>query len=164
MTDNVIERLQTAYEGALDFLLTIQAELQAAEQPTLPTGLPIASSSITLEPRTAKLPKLELPTFSGEYEDWENFCDLFTTLVHDAPDLVDASKLQYLKNYLKGAAAELVKDVTTINANYSATWQTLKAHFHNQRLVVNNHLKRLMDMPYLKKESAIELRSFADEA
>ncbi|XP_076549276.1 uncharacterized protein LOC143308232 [Osmia lignaria lignaria] len=134
MTDNVIERLQTAYEDTLDFLLTIQAELQAAEQPTLPTGLPIASSSITPEP------------------------------LHDASGLADASKLQYLKNCLKGAAAELVKDVTTTNANYSATWQALKARFHNPRLVVNSHLKRLMDMPYLKKESAIELRSFADEA
>ncbi|XP_046143144.1 uncharacterized protein LOC123988150 [Osmia bicornis bicornis] len=164
MTDNVIQRLQTAYEDTLDFLLTVQAELQAADQSTLPTGPPIASSSITPEPRTAKLPKLELPTFSGEYEDWENFCDLFTTLVHDAPGLADASKLQYLKNCLKGTAAELVKDVTTTNANYTTTWQALKARFHNPRLVVNNHLKRLMDMPYLKKESAIELRSFADEA
>ncbi|XP_046145647.1 uncharacterized protein LOC123988932 [Osmia bicornis bicornis] len=164
LTDNMIERLQTAYEDTLDFLLTVQAELEAAEPPTLPTGPPIASSSLTLEHRAAKLPKLDLPTFSGQYEDWENFCDLFTTLVHNAPGLADATKLQYLKTCLKGAAADLVKDVTTMNANYATTWQALKARFHNPRLIVYKHLRALMDMPFLKKESATELRSFADEA
>ncbi|XP_046142527.1 uncharacterized protein LOC123987999 [Osmia bicornis bicornis] len=164
LTDNVIGRLQSTYEDTLDFLLTVQAELEAAEQPTLPTGPPNASSSLTLEHRAAKLPKLDLPTFSGQYEDWENFCDLFTSLVHNAPGLADASRLQYLKTCLKGAAADLVKDVTTTNANYSATWQALKARFHNPRLIVYKHLRALLDMPYLKKESATELRSFADEA
>ncbi|XP_046141661.1 uncharacterized protein LOC123987780 [Osmia bicornis bicornis] len=164
LTDNMIERLQTAYEDTLDFLLTVQAELEAAEPPTLPTGPPIASSSLTLEHRAAKLPKLDLPTFSSQYEDWENFCDLFTTLVHNAPGLADATKLQYLKTCLKGAAADLVKDVTTMNANYVTTWQALKARFHNPRLIVYKHLRALMDMPFLKKESATELRSFADEA
>ncbi|XP_029054585.2 uncharacterized protein LOC114881866 [Osmia bicornis bicornis] len=160
----MIERLQTAYEDTLDFLLTIQAELEAAEPPTLPTGPPITSSSLTLEHCAAKLPKLDLPTFSGQYEDWENFCDLFTTLVHNAPGLADATKLQYLKTCLKGASADLVKDVTTTNAHYATTWQALKARFHNPRLIVYKHLSALMDMPFLKKESATELRSFANEA
>nr|XP_034182479.1 uncharacterized protein LOC117605350 [Osmia lignaria] len=148
----------------LDILRFVAAELETAEQPTLPTGPPNASSSLTLEHRAAKLPRLDLPTFSGEYEDWENFCDLFTTLVHNAPGLADATRLQYLKTCLKGAAADLVKDVTTTNANYSATWQDLKAHFHNPRLIVYKHLRALLDMPHLKRESATELRSFADEA
>ncbi|XP_026666969.1 uncharacterized protein LOC113463933 [Ceratina calcarata] len=111
-----------------------------------------------------KLPKLDLPTFAGRYEDWENFCDLFTTLVHNAPRLADATKLQYLKSCLRGTAADLVKDVTTTNANYVTTWQALKARFHNPRLIVYNHLRALTDIPHVKRESASEMCALADES
>ena len=110
-----------------------------------------------LNSRTAKLPKLDLPTFSGRYEYWEDFCDLFSSLVHNNLRLSNVTKLQYLKSCLTGSAADLVKDVATTNANYSSTWQASKVRVSNPCLIVNNHLTALMNLPHLKKESAEEL-------
>ncbi|XP_058809860.1 uncharacterized protein LOC131675051 [Phymastichus coffea] len=111
----------------------------------------------------AKLPRLDLPTFLGQYEDWDSFEDIFISLVHDTPRLKDATKLQYLKSCLKSVATELVKDVTLVGVNYASTWQTLSARFRDPRLAINNLLDSLFSLPYLKKESATDLRAFVDE-
>jgi hypothetical protein len=44
----------------------------------------------------AKLPRINLPSFFGRYEDWESFKDLFSSLVHDVASLPDSTKLQFL--------------------------------------------------------------------
>ncbi|XP_076549167.1 uncharacterized protein LOC143306370 [Osmia lignaria lignaria] len=161
--DNVFARMQCAYEDTLDYFLTLKTECEAAAGSTQAIRT-VEGNASGLDLRPAKLPKLDLPTFSGRYEDWDSFCDLFTTLVHDAPRVADATKLQYLKSCLKGVAADLVKDVASTSANYASTWLALRARFHNPRLTVTNHLNALLKMNSLKRESADELRSFADEA
>ncbi|XP_046141252.1 uncharacterized protein LOC123987702 [Osmia bicornis bicornis] len=155
--------MQCAYEDTLDYFLTLKTECEAAAESTQAIRT-VEGNASGSDLRPAKLPKLDLPTFSGRYEDWDSFCDLFTTLVHDAPRVADATKLQYLKSCLKGVAADLVKDVASTSANYASTWLALKARFHNPRLTVTNHLNALLKMNSLKRESADELRSFADEA
>ncbi|GFQ81674.1 retrovirus-related Pol polyprotein from transposon 17.6, partial [Trichonephila clavata] len=52
---------------------------------------------------TVKLPKLTLPTFSGNLHDWITFKDLFKASVHNNSNLSNAQKLQYLKSSLKGS-------------------------------------------------------------
>ncbi|XP_058810473.1 uncharacterized protein LOC131675492 [Phymastichus coffea] len=111
ITENKYAALQDIYENTLDVLLT---------------ALPQSPSNEERNPRrreredddhddcSAKLPRLDLPTFSGKHEDWDSFADIFTTLVHNAPRIADTTKLQYLKSCLKGSAAELVKDVTIL--------------------------------------------------
>ena len=89
---NEFSRLQVLFEDTRDFLLEILGELDVPSNITTRSGSPVANSSeiVLCE---AKLPKLDLPTFSGEYEDWENFCDLFTSLV-DNGSIADSAKLQ----------------------------------------------------------------------
>ena len=164
VVEEVFGRIQGVYEDALDEFLTLFTLFEKADETTLPAGAADASFLGLGEPGVAKLPRIPLPTFSGKYEDWASFCDLFTTLVHDVPRLSDATKLQYLKLCLTGKAADLIRDVTTTSANYVSTWRALKARFHNPRLIINKHLSSLMDIPHVKKESASDLRSFLDEA
>ncbi|XP_058798035.1 uncharacterized protein LOC131668142 [Phymastichus coffea] len=161
ITENKYAALQDIYENTLDVLLT---------------ALPQSPSNEERNPRrreredddhddcSAKLPRLDLPTFSGKHEDWDSFADIFTTLVHNAPRIADTTKLQYLKSCLKGSAAELVKDVTILGINYDTTWKALKNRFHNPRLTINNLLDAFINLPHLKKESASDLRSFIDNA
>ncbi|XP_043463826.1 uncharacterized protein LOC122499504, partial [Leptopilina heterotoma] len=70
----------------------------------------------------------------------------------------------YLKLCLTGSASDLIKDVSTTSANYESTWKALKSRYHNPRLIINKHLSAFKALPYLKRESADELRSFTDEA
>ena len=148
-------KLQGVYESALDELLTLRSQLELGDEPTVPWG-PLNStvSNSGVESPFAKLPRIPLHTFSGKYEDWESFCDLFTTLVHDQPRISESTKLQYLKLCVTGTAADLIKDVTITNANYASTWEALKSRYHNPRLIINKHLSALMELPHLKRESA----------
>ena len=159
---NEFSRLQVVFEDTRDLLLEILGEINVPSNITTRSESPVANSSeIVL--CGAKLPKLDLPTFSGEYEDWENFCDLFTSLV-DNRSIADSAKLQYLKQCLRGTAADLVKEVTITNANYAPTWQALKDRFYKPWQIIVKHLRSLINLPYLKRESPGDLRCFADES
>ncbi|XP_066596911.1 uncharacterized protein [Prorops nasuta] len=161
--ENTLPRLQRIYENARDELVVLMNSL-----PDVSSS--VASSQITgneigqLDNKSAKLPKLDLPSFSGKYEDWESFSDLFVSLVHTRSKLSDATKLQYLKSCLTGSAAEFIKGVTITDANYQVTWQALKARYCNPRLIVRNYLFELSSLPSVKKESAEGLRSLLDNA
>src|SRR5712671_1975783 len=67
-----------------------------------------------------KLPKIELPVFSGKYTEWTSFNDLFTTLVHNNKNISEVEKLQYLKNALKGEPAQLLQSIQITADNYSS--------------------------------------------
>lgn len=47
-------------------------------------------------PRTT-LPRIQLPQFSGRYEDWPPFRDLFTSLITNDQSISDVARLHYLK-------------------------------------------------------------------
>ena len=125
---------------------------------------PVIGEELDVDLRVAKLPRLELPIFSGHYEDWENFCDLFTSLVHDSSRLPNVTKLQYLKSCMRDGALDFVKDISVTNANYISTWQALKTRYANPRFTINKHLTMLTELPQMNKESAAELRKLIDES
>lgn len=68
-----------------------------------------------------RLPKVNVPCFSGDYTEWTSFFDLYTKAIHET-GLAPAQKFQYLK----GEAAELLKHFTINDANYVEALQILK--------------------------------------
>ncbi|XP_011858926.1 PREDICTED: uncharacterized protein LOC105556442, partial [Vollenhovia emeryi] len=161
-----LESLNEIWENARKTHLEISAKEGSETDPYMVDDVRADTepSEPEAEASVARLPRMPLPTFSGKYEDWESFCDLFTALVHEVPKFADVTTLQFLKSCLKGPAAELIRDVKTTNANYVSTWSTLKARYHNPRLILAKYLTSLLQLQHLKKESAVGLRAFTDEA
>ncbi|GFS98922.1 transposable element Tc1 transposase [Trichonephila clavipes] len=58
-----------------------------------------------------RLPKLNISVFSGKFEDWKNFKDLFVTAVHSQTSLGNIQKFQYLKGLLSDEPASLIKHI-----------------------------------------------------
>ncbi|XP_025264300.1 uncharacterized protein LOC112637855 [Camponotus floridanus] len=54
-------------------------------------------------PKTA-LPRIKLPPFSGAYEDWPSFRDLFLSLVGENPSVSNIERFHYLRSCVKGSA------------------------------------------------------------
>jgi len=50
-------------------------------------------------------------TFNGKLSKWENFRDLFKTLVHNIDQILPVKKIQYLKGCLIGLAAEIIAKI-----------------------------------------------------
>lgn len=69
----------------------------------------------------ASLPKISIPKFSGSYEDWPSFRDLFRSLIEDNVAVQDVTKLHYLKTALQGEAEEMLRNLPTIGPNFDRT-------------------------------------------
>ncbi|XP_043505313.1 uncharacterized protein LOC122526170 [Polistes fuscatus] len=159
--ENEIRNIEGAYELTMFALTGLSRQLQQAEAPT-PTR-EASNPAVTSEDLGyTELPKMSLPKFSGREEDWENFFDSFTSMVHDVPGINDATKLRYLKSCLEGEAAVWIRNVSTRNSNYASTWEALQTRYHNPRLFVFKKVLTLMNLPCLKRESTAELQALLD--
>lgn len=125
-----------------------------------PTTVSEASDATT----RVRLPKLNLPTFSGRYDEWFPFFDTFASVIHFNASLSCVQKLQYLKASLTGDASNVISSLEISDANYDVAWTLLKERYDNKRVIVQNHIKAILELPSMAKENYNELRQIADGA
>jgi len=109
-----------------------------------------------------KLAPLNIPVFSGNYENWTSFHDMFLALIHTNTSLMDIQKFFYLKSSLEGNALQVIKSLETTAENYETAWTTLINRYSNKRFLIQNHIKSMFDLEPLYKESALNLRRLID--
>ncbi|XP_045772946.1 uncharacterized protein LOC123872610 [Maniola jurtina] len=145
----VVEDLYTCTVGDLRDMLSSPSQLS---QPT---------ASMKHNESIVKLPRIEIPKFTGSYEDWPTFRDLFTSLVHNS-SLSKVEKLHYLKTSVVGEPAELLKHVYVLESNYEQAWNILNHRYGNKRLIVNSLLHKLFNLKKLTSPSANHLKNLLD--
>ena len=69
----------------------------------------VTLNSVSVE--TQSLPKMNLPKFSGTFAEWENFRDLFRSVVHRRTDLDASIKYYHLRTNLTGEALDQIKSI-----------------------------------------------------
>ncbi|GFW65191.1 integrase catalytic domain-containing protein [Trichonephila clavipes] len=67
------------------------------------------NSSIHVKYSAVNLPKLEVPHFYGNCENWISFKELFKSSILDNKSIRDLEKLQYLQASVRGDAAKLIR-------------------------------------------------------
>ncbi|XP_060861782.1 uncharacterized protein LOC132938783 [Metopolophium dirhodum] len=102
------------------------------------------SSSNTNRVRLAPIP---LPTFNGDIENWEAFYDVFRALVHNDEGLTSVQKLYYLRSCLSGPALDIVSSIPMVDGNYEVFTERLKQRYDNRSLVIQTHIRALLDAP-----------------
>ena len=90
-----------------------------------------------------KLPKLDLPRFGGNVQDWPEFWDSFVACV-DKSDIDDIAKLAYLKSLLSGEARQSIEGLTLSSSNYSVACDLLKERFGRAERIVFTHVQSLL--------------------
>ena len=126
---------------------------------------PLASSThIPDNPRGATgLPRIVIPSCSGQREDRDSFRDLFKSLIHEDSNFSNVGKLYYLKTHVQGDARFAIDDLQVTAANYAIAWNHLEARYDHRRLLVQDHLKALKTLRPLKEESSANLQHLLDE-
>jgi len=109
-----------------------------------------------------KLAPLNVPVFSGNYENWTSFHDMFLALIHTNLPLMNVKKFFYLKSSLEGNALQVIKSLETTAENYETAWKTLVNRYSNKRFLIQNHIKSMFDLEPVYKESALKLRQLTD--
>ncbi|XP_030757302.1 uncharacterized protein LOC115883129 [Sitophilus oryzae] len=109
-----------------------------------------------------KLPPIQVPKFSGDYETWLEFRETFESLIHTNESLTGIQKFHYLKVSLAGNAAEVVSSLEFSANNYAVAWDLLCDRYNNSRLLVQNHIKAIFNIQAFSKESSKTLRNIID--
>ncbi|XP_075977354.1 uncharacterized protein LOC142977361 [Anticarsia gemmatalis] len=109
----------------------------------------------------AKLPRIQIPTFSGKYDEWPTFKDLFTALVHNTT-ISDVQKLHYLKTSVSGEAEALLRHIQITENNYAHAWGLLQARFGNKKMIVNSLLRRLFSQKRITNQTANHIKALLD--
>ena len=109
-----------------------------------------------------KLPKLELPTFCGDYKDWTSFFDQFNEAVTSNSQITDSRKLQYLKISVKGDAAKLLTSPRITDANFSTACDILRNRYDNKRLISRAHVHAIVSQKPVTNENPKALRDLME--
>lgn len=131
-------------------------------QPSPETQI-VAARQEGLNQSNVKLPDIKLPVFSGEFESWMNFHDLFISLVHSSTNLSTIQKFYYLRSSLSGEALKLIQTIPISNEQYSVAWNLLVSHFQNPRRLKRSYVQSLFDFPSMNREAAPELHALLEK-
>lgn len=96
-------QLESTYYRVKGFLLAHNkaANNQNLMSPTHSEPQSLSSAS------QVRLPDVKLPVFDGKVENWLNFHDLYTSLVHSAVGLSNIQKFYYLRSSLSNGSRNL---------------------------------------------------------
>lgn len=127
-------------------------------------ALRLNSSSCNLRTSLSiKLAVINVPIFTGAYENWSVFHDIFTAEIHNNPRIDDVERFIYLRWCLRKEAAQVIMYIEITAANYSVAWNSLVARYNHEKvLLVQSHVKELFDLPAVNEEAA-QLRTFIDQ-
>ena len=103
-----------------------------------------------------KLPAIKLPIFSGQYDRWISFSDMFKAMIHENDSLPEIQKFHYLKSSLSGEAEHLVSNLPMTANNYTVAWKLLVERYENNCLIATSHIRQLLGLKRLHKESTSE--------
>ncbi|XP_047022485.1 uncharacterized protein LOC124631893 [Helicoverpa zea] len=160
-TYEVFQELYVQYKSSMKE--TLQPFLDAAQQASTPSTTEGQGSFATCsDSNEIKLPRINIPTFSGKYDEWQTFYDLFTTLIHKNTKLSPVHKLHYLKSSLKGEPEVILRNYTTTNANYTDAWNELILRYNNKRYNCKAILRTFISQKSIHTESASCIRHLLD--
>lgn len=112
--------------------------------------------------REKSVPQMDIPIFSGTYQQWTSFKDLFNEAIHNNPSLSPAQKMQFLKGKLRGEAERLIQHLNISSSNYNVCWEILNNRYNNKKLIFTSHLNTLLNMPNMSNQSATHIKRMHD--
>ncbi|GFU03705.1 uncharacterized protein TNCV_200101 [Trichonephila clavipes] len=116
-----------------------------------------------IEPMKVKLPKLIIPKFYGEINQWLSFWNSFKTAIHDNNSLNSIDKFTYLKGLLGSSALATVEGFAITAENYAKAVEILKDRFGRKDAIINSHMQKLLSVTPLKRSDDTKvLRQFFD--
>ena len=120
---------------------------------------PVSVVSAAVE---AKLPKLELPTFSGDVTEWTSFWEQFQAVVH-VSELPDITKFSYLRSLLKGETKAAVQGLLLTTVHYKIACDLLRDRFGRPEGIIFSHIQELLNITVPKYPNVSVLWKLYDD-
>lgn len=137
---------QSVYEPLPPTLLS-RRDAHEPEVPSLATRTIHENTYSTQQFASSRLPKLTLPSFSGNPLEWQSFWDSFSVAIHLNPNLSGVQKFNYLKAQLQGDALRTIRGLPLTELNYQHSISLLHERFGQTHKLINVHMQALLDIP-----------------
>ena len=105
-----------------------------------------------------KLPKLDLPIFKGNYEQWPTFWEAFEACVINT-GMPEVNKFAYLRSLLKGEAAKSIEGLSLTAAHFKDACDMLKNRYGRPEKLRFLHIEEMLN---LKVSACGDLRKLQD--
>ena len=94
-----------------------------------------------------KLPKLELKSFSRNYQEWQGFWDTFQSAVDGNTGISAFEKFTYLKSCATSNAESAIAGLPLTADNDKVAIDILKDRFGKLQLMISNYMDALLKLP-----------------
>lgn len=162
--DQYLDQIEETYQGTLDYMADCMEDINLtvrSNQDSQSAGVHNCSgSSLAL----SNLPPINIPPFTGKYDEWESFRDRFTSLIIQNKDLSNFSRMHFLSSSLIGQALESIRSIPVTADNFELAWAILKSRFENKRRLIELHISAICNLPTVSRESAYELSELRERA
>jgi len=75
----------------------------------------------------------------------------------------DVKKFNYLLSSVTNEAYQLIQNLSVTQENFNVAWNLLCDRYNNERLIAAAHVKSLLSLPVINKESATALRALINQ-
>ncbi|XP_066593185.1 uncharacterized protein [Prorops nasuta] len=140
VTDSWYQAALDAHSDAEEFILGHLDELRS-NQVMSSSGHTAPSGEIN----HIRLPVIDLPKFSGDYLEWNNFYETFRSIVHD-----------------KVRSSYGIKSLAITSENYEIAWDTLVARYTDKRMITDTFLDQISQVPTLRGDNFKVLKEVRD--
>ena len=152
--DDLMITQSTLETAIFDSSLKLKRTLSALER---------TSASAARDGGGVKLPKIDVPVFSGNLLHWKTFWEQFSVAVHASSSISDAEKLVYLRHSVKdGSTKNVIEGLSQSGDHYAEVIESLRSHYDRPRLIHQAHVKKILEAPALKDGGSKELRHLHD--
>lgn len=156
----LIKDTRARYMCAHEFFVKAQRKFEKPT-PQLAAEQSFSNVSASWAQTSNLLPKIKLPSFGGQYENWVSWRDLFKSLVHENPSLSNISKFHHLLGSLTGIAKSSISAIPVTEADYPRAWTTLCQAFENSRVLASVYITKLFS--FKPKTGPEQLQVFLTE-
>ncbi|XP_073841572.1 uncharacterized protein [Musca autumnalis] len=109
------------------------------------------SSSISVPPCDTEI-------FHGDYLNWPSFRDWFSAIYITNKKLSPVEKLYHLFQKTSGEAKQIIQHIPLTDEGFDIAWENLKHQYENKRILINNQLRTIFNLPQCSQESASTLK------
>ncbi|XP_059224007.1 uncharacterized protein LOC131997304 [Stomoxys calcitrans] len=106
-----------------------------------------------------KVPPCDTELFSGGYDKWPSFRDMFSAIYAKHPKLSPAQKLFHLRSKTRGEPNQIVKRFALTDDNFSLAWEALRQRYENKRILINHQLRKIFEIEHVGSEKGKGLRN-----
>lgn len=106
-----------------------------------------------------KVQPCDTELFSGGYDKWLSFRDMFSAIYGKHPKLSPTQRLFHLRAKTRGEASQIVKQFALTDDNFALAWEALRQLYENKRILINHQLRKIFEVESVASERGKTLRN-----